>query len=110
MDEELKRRFAPKRLAKEIPGQRLFPTRQGRSFEYGPSSKSLLGSLSSCIILAGSRECSCRRPLRDSLGLSHSVRRFFGKSENRTWRATMGNLKRIDKSPLQVSSLKKGQA
>ena len=36
MDEELKRRFAPKRLAKEIPGQRLFPTRQGRSFEYGP--------------------------------------------------------------------------
>jgi hypothetical protein len=34
MDEELKRRFAPKRLKKEIPGQRLFPTRQGRSFEY----------------------------------------------------------------------------
>ena len=35
MDEELKRRFAPKRLGKQIPGQRLFPTSDFKFFRYG---------------------------------------------------------------------------
>ena len=79
--DDLKTRFTPKWLDKRIPGQRLFPTRELRPFEYGAFEEVYPMKFESIPFLAGSRERYCRLLGKDCLGLSQSVlSRIFTKS------------------------------
>ena len=87
MDEELKRRFAPKRLGKHIPGQRLLPTSDFKFFRYGNLEQVYPMKFEFVYYFGGFSDRQFRGPLRDSLGLCE-FRKFWRPSFRKFWRAS----------------------